>query len=129
MVADADLEDVLKKWEGLGYYARAKNFHASCKIVKTKFNLSVPRCYDDLVALPGIGPYIAGAVLSIAFNLPFAAVDSNTKRVLSRFYEIDLNEVRVYNNLHAAFSIYIPKARPGDFNQAIMDLGRMICTP
>ena len=128
MVADADLEDLLKKWEGLGYYARVRNFHSSCKIVKTKFNLSIPNRYDDLIALPGIGPYIAGAILSIAFNLPFAAIDGNAKRVFSRFYEIDLSRGKGNNSLYTAFSIHIPNARPGDFNQAIMDLGRIICT-
>ena len=127
-VARANLEYILKKWEGLGYYARARNFHSACKAVEDIFKGKIPENYQDFQSLPGVGPYIAGAVLSIAYNLPMPAVDCNAYRVISRIKSINLPFNSCKNEIAEFLSIHIPSDRPGDFNQAIMDVGREICT-
>jgi len=127
-VAKADSEKILKLWEGLGYYARARNFHSACKIVLNQFNGKIPANYQDFQSLPGVGPYVAAAVMSIAYNFPMPAIDSNVYRVISRIKSINLPFNRSRNHILEFLSGHISPERPGDFNQAIMDFGREICT-
>ena len=128
-VADADIDSLLKNWEGLGYYARVRNFHNASKVVIKQYPGSVPDNRKMLLSLPGIGEYIAGAIMSIAFNKPIAAVDANALRVFSRLYTID-GTLRVRTKeVSNILSDLICHHRPGDFNQAIMDLGREVCKP
>jgi len=130
-LAKADLAKVLKVWEGLGYYSRARNLHRASRIVSNDFHGKIPDQLKDLLALPGIGRYTAGAILSIAFDKPTPIVDGNVKRVLSRLFSIadppagGKSEARLW---YLSESL-IPKGEAGSFNQGLMDLGAMICTP
>ncbi len=128
-VAEANLGSLLKMWEGLGYYARVRNFHSACIVVMNRFAGRVPDNYQDFQTLPGVGPYIAGAVMSIAYNFPVPAVDGNAYRVVSRIKSINLPFNSCKNDLVEFLSNHISLYRPGDFNQAIMDVGRELCTP
>ena len=125
-LAGASVDDVLKQWEGLGYYSRARNLHRAAQMVRERHESAIPSSYDLLRELPGIGEYTAGAVASIAFNQPHAAVDGNVKRVLSRLLDLA-------NPTAGEFQTYaqqlVDRQRPGDFNQAMMELGATICTP
>ena len=127
-VASASVDEILKYWEGLGYYSRARNFHASCKEIDKKGG-SVPKGMEEFQSLKGVGPYIAAAVQSISFNEPVSVVDGNVNRVASRFnaYKIpaDKNKKAIKIFMDSILDI----DRPGDFNQAVMDLGRYICKP
>ena len=127
-VAVADLDIILKLWEGLGYYGRARNFHSACKLVQEKYRGVIPQDLISFGKLPGVGPYIAAAVLSIAFNIPIPAVDGNAVRVLSRINSIDLPYPKSKNIINSILINLIDPNDPGAFNQAIMDLGREICT-
>ena len=128
-VASADMDTILKQWEGLGYYARARNFHAACKIVESNYLGEIPNDIDQFSSLPGAGSYISGAVMSIAFNQPVPALDANAFRVVSRLQSVDKPFSKCKNEINEFLSDLICTQRPGDFNQAIMDLGRNICTP
>ncbi len=130
-LASASEQDVLNAWEGLGYYTRARNLHKAAKIVAGKFNGRLPRNLDDLRSLPGIGRYTVGAIASLAFKMDEPTLDGNIRRVFSRLF--DLEE---YADSPAGEKIlweltreYLPKGRAGDYNQALMDLGSMICLP
>ena len=130
-LAASDLQPVLKLWEGLGYYSRARNFHKAAKIVVEQYGGNVPDDRGAFIALPGVGDYIAAAVLSIAFDQPLAVVDGNVKRVLARLFEIDAPV-----NVSAAYKIFKGFANdlldvddPATFNQAVMELGAMVCKP
>jgi A/G-specific adenine glycosylase len=130
-LARADLQEVLKLWEGLGYYSRARNLHRAAGIVVARFKGSVPDDPSDFRSLPGVGDYIAAAVLSIAFDRVLPVVDGNVKRVLSRLLEIDFPVNR--GGSHKIFrepagELICPK-RPADYNQAIMELGALVCRP
>ncbi|MDY0311539.1 MAG: A/G-specific adenine glycosylase, partial [Desulfobacterales bacterium] len=130
-LAAADLQNVLKCWEGLGYYARARNFHRAAQILVRQLGGRVP---DDPVAfraLPGVGDYIAAAVLSIAFGRPLAVVDGNVKRVLARFLKIDApaNAPTAHKMFAPVAAQWLDSRDPGRFNQAVMELGALICTP
>ena len=129
--ADADLEMVLKMWEGLGYYARARNFHKSAGIVKRKFNGLVPDQLDTFKTLPGVGDYIGAAVQSIAFDHPYAVVDGNVKRVLARLFCIDIpvNHSSSHRTFQPLADSLLLKTHPGMFNQAMMELGALVCSP
>ena len=127
-VAKANIDKILKMWEGLGYYARARNFHLACKVVVHKFNGRVPSNYKDFQSLPGVGPYVAAAVMSIAYKFPVPAIDVNAYRVVSRITSINLPFNRCKNEIASFLSDHVSSDRPGDFNQAIMDIGREICT-
>jgi A/G-specific adenine glycosylase len=130
-LAKADLSKVLKLWEGLGYYSRARNFHRASQIVSNHFNGEIPDQLKDLLTLPGIGRYTAGAILSIAFNKPAPILDGNVRRVLSRLFAISGNPVRGKTEgllWHLSGSL-IPKGYASSFNQGLMDLGAMTCTP
>ena len=130
-LAAADVQDVLKLWEGLGYYARARNLHRAAGVVASRFGGKVPNDPDAFRSLPGVGDYISSAVLSIAFGRVLPVVDGNVKRVLARLLEMDTPVNR--NNAHKAFrepaSDLICPERPADFNQAIMEIGALVCRP
>jgi A/G-specific adenine glycosylase len=120
----APLRQVLRVWSGLGYYRRAANLKRSASELMRRHGGTMPRDYDNLRALPGIGDYTAGAILSIAFQKAYPAVDSNARRVLGRL----LNAAES-KQLRAAAEQLISKSNPGNFNQAIMELGATICLP
>lgn len=130
-LAGADRQKVLKIWEGLGYYSRARNMHDAAKTVSSKFHGRLPVTFTEIIELKGIGPYTASAILSIAFNRPYAVVDGNVVRVLSRYFGIT-DDVRLQNTKNQIQDIadeILDKVRPGDFNQALMELGATVCTP
>jgi A/G-specific adenine glycosylase len=130
-LAAAGLDDVLKAWEGLGYYARARNLHAAARQVMADHQGRLPESYSALRRLPGFGDYTAGAVASIAFGERVPAVDGNVKRVLARLYAItdDVTQGATGRRLRAIAAELVPPDRPGDFNQALMELGATLCTP
>lgn len=130
-LADADLNDVLKAWEGLGYYARARNLKQAAAVVLTEHQGCVPQNEDDFRALPGVGDYIGAAVLSIAFQKPFAVVDGNVKRVLARLLLIDepVNNAKGHKPFSAAADCLLARREPHLFNQAMMELGALVCRP
>lgn len=130
-LAYAPQEELLKMWEGLGYYSRARNLQAGVKEVVEKYDAVVPANRHDISKLKGIGPYTAGAILSIAYNKPEHAVDGNVMRVLSRVLHIkeDIALPKTRKVFEEAVDMLIDENYPGDFNQALMDLGAMICTP
>lgn len=128
-LAAAPLEEVLSAWAGLGYYARARNLHACAKAVVERHGGAFPADEAALLDLPGIGPYTAAAIAAIAFNLPAAPVDGNIERVVSRLYAIDIPLPKGKVEIRAHTAALVPPARPGDFAQALMDLGATICTP
>jgi A/G-specific adenine glycosylase len=128
-LAAAPLDDVLKAWAGLGYYARARNLHACAKDVVARFNGRFPETEAELRTLPGIGPYTAGAIAAIAFGKPHAAVDGNVERVISRICAIETPLPDSKPEIHARTQALVPQQRAGDFAQAMMDLGATICTP
>jgi len=128
-VVHASEEDVLKLWEGLGYYSRARNIKKSAVIIHSQFNGVIPGTTHELKKLPGIGDYIAGAIASIAFGLNEPALDANGIRVVSRLYDFHglVNKTRNKNILKEYLRGMIPDGMVGDFNQAVMDLGSMVC--
>lgn len=128
-LATAPLDDVLKAWAGLGYYARARNLHACAKDVVSRFGGRFPATEEALRSLPGIGPYTAGAIAAIAFGGRHAAVDGNVERVISRIYAIETPLPLSKPEIRAKAQALVPEQRAGDFAQAMMDLGATICTP
>ncbi len=127
----ADLQEVLKHWEGLGYYARARNLHKAAGIVWKEHGGAVPSDDKDFLRLPGVGEYIAAAVLSIAFGKPRAAVDGNVKRVLSRLFLIPeaVNDSAKHKKFKKQADTLLDVSRPAAYNQAVMELGALICVP
>jgi len=128
VLAAADEQTVLKLWEGLGYYSRARNLHAAARIVAGELGGVFPDSAEGLRKLPGIGPYAANAIASIAYGEPAPALDGNQARVLSRVLAWE-EVVRTPFDLLSPATALIDKARPGDYNQALMDLGSAVCTP
>jgi A/G-specific adenine glycosylase len=130
-LAHADIQEVLKKWEGLGYYARARNLHRAAKIITSVHGGNLPDDPKTLQRLPGIGDYIAAAVLSIAFGKPSAVVDGNVKRVIARLETLDapVNQPASHLMVKAIVQRLLDKNNPGTFNQALMELGALVCTP
>lgn len=130
-LAEAPEEEVLKAWEGLGYYSRARHLHAAARDVCDLYGGEVPDDPEAVAGLRGVGPYTAGAILSIAFNRPEPAVDGNVMRVLSRFFllEDDVAKPATRVKVENLVRRLLPEGRPGDFNQALMDLGATVCTP
>lgn len=128
-LSEAPLDDVLSAWAGLGYYARARNLHKCARMVVHDHGGVFPCDYKALLALPGIGPYTAGAIAAIAFDLPFAAVDGNVERVLSRYFAIVTPLPQAKAEIHKQADALLPQERSGDFAQAMMDLGAMVCSP
>jgi A/G-specific adenine glycosylase len=130
-LANSDIERVNQLWSGLGYYTRARNLHKGANMVVNELNGKLPNTVDGLLKIPGIGPYTAGAIASIAFNQPAAIADGNVFRVLSR-----LRAVYANSKSSAASKLFwkmaeelVDTKEPGDFNQAMMELGATVCTP
>lgn len=130
-LAKAEQQEVLRVWEGLGYYSRARHLHAASKLVVNEFDGKVPNNWEDINKLKGVGPYTAAAVLSIAFQKKHAVMDGNVIRVLSRYFGIEDNvrTTKTKNVIQDYADELIPEKRPGDFNQALMELGATVCTP
>src|SRR5512137_2692101 len=130
-LAGADLGDVLKRWEGLGYYARARNLHRAAGMLAAGSGGRIPDRWDDFRALPGVGDYISAAVLSIAFDRPHAVVDGNVKRVLARLLAMaaPTNQTASHKIFQAEADRLLDRRHPGDFNQALMELGALVCAP
>lgn len=125
-LAEAPLDDVLKQWEGLGYYSRARNFHTAVQAVVHKMDGKMPCTVAELLELPGIGRYTAGAIASLAFNQHAAVLDGNVKRVLARLYALG---EPADDELWALAEALLPQGRAGAFNEAMMELGATVCTP
>ncbi len=130
-LAEADEDTVLHAWQGLGYYSRARNLHKAAKRIVEEFDGQVPKEHKDLLSLPGIGEYTAGAIASMAFGQTIPSVDGNLLRVLARIYAMDDDIMQGLTRKKFTFLAeeVIPKDRPGDFNEAMMDLGAEICIP
>ncbi|MCH2181283.1 MAG: A/G-specific adenine glycosylase [Mariniblastus sp.] len=130
-LAQADVEDVLKQWEGLGYYRRARQMHAAARVIMETHKGRFPRDYQAVLQLPGIGRYTAGAILSIADDLPLPILEGNTIRLFSRLLLLhsDPRSSRNQKWLWEFAETLLPSQRTGDFNQALMELGALICTP
>ncbi|MEO8765068.1 MAG: A/G-specific adenine glycosylase [Ginsengibacter sp.] len=130
-LARAPEKEVYKLWEGLGYYSRCSNIMATAKLISEEFEGKFPQTYDQILSLKGIGQYTASAIASFAFNLPYAVVDGNVFRVLSRFFGIQVAvDITEGKNLFGALAReLIDLKNPGSYNQAIMDFGAVICKP
>jgi A/G-specific adenine glycosylase len=129
-LAEADLDEVLKVWEGLGYYARARNLHRAARRVLEDHGGQLPAYRDALLALPGIGPYTVGAILSLAFRQDAAVLDGNVRRVLSRLFAVDgdLRSAATRKRLWNLAEALLPPGQAGPFNEGLMDLGATVCT-
>ncbi len=130
-LAAAPEDEVMKLWEGLGYYSRARSLHAAAKYISGPLQGVFPDSYNTLLALPGVGPYTAAAIASFAFGLPYAVVDGNVLRVLARFFGVDLpvDETAGKQALTILADAALDRLRPAEYNQAIMDFGATVCTP
>ena len=130
-LAEADEQDVLKAWEGLGYYSRARNLHSAVQEVKEKYDGKVPTDRKELSELKGIGPYTLGAIMSIAYDKPEPAVDGNVMRVLSRVFQIDedIAKAKTKRTFENITRNIISEEDPSSFNQGLMELGALICRP
>ena len=130
-LAESSESDVLKAWEGLGYYSRARNLWNGAKQVMEEYGGVIPAEPEKLRKICGIGPYSAGAIASIAYDVPVPAVDGNVVRVVSRLYGIrtDVQERTTRSRIEELAASLVPAERPGDYNQAVMDLGATVCVP
>jgi len=128
-LAAASLDDVLRTWAGLGYYARARNLHACAREVVARHGASFPANHDALRALPGIGDYTAAAVAAIAFDAPAVPVDGNVERVVARLFAVEYGLPVAKPEIKRLAASLLPPRRAGDFAQALMDLGAAICSP
>ena len=128
-LAAAPREDVMREWAGLGYYARARNLHACAGVVAGQLGGAFPDTMDGLRALPGVGDYTANAILAAAFDKPASVVDGNVERVLTRFYRIETAMPKAKPEIRRRAAELADPDRPGDYAQAIMDLGATVCTP
>ena len=128
-LAEADQEDVLRQWAGLGYYSRARNLHACAQNIAFEHQGAFPAHEVDLAKLPGIGPYTAAAISSIAFGCRAVVVDGNVERVISRIFALEEPLPKVKKTIREKAETLTPEKRAGDYAQAMMDLGATICTP
>lgn len=130
-LANASEEEVLKLWQGLGYYSRARNLHYTAKYISFHLHNKFPKNYKELLTLKGVGDYTASAIASICYNLPHAVVDGNVYRVLSRYFGIEtpINSTEGIKQFKILAQEVIDKSQPGVYNQAIMDFGALQCTP
>ena len=128
LLATAKIDDVLKCWEGLGYYSRAHNLHNTAKVIIKKYNGRLPNNYSDLIKLKGIGDYTASAILSIAFKMPQPVFDGNIRRVFSRLFILK-EDSKIIIKAKKEMLKYMQSCDPSDINQAMMDFGRLICSP
>lgn len=129
-LAKASIDEVLHHWSGLGYYARARNLHRAAHVIQNQFNGQFPRTIAELEQLPGIGRSTAGAILSLAENIPAAILDGNVKRVLARCFSVlgSPSKTETAKQLWQLAEKYTPNHRCRDYNQAMMDIGALICT-
>lgn len=130
-LANAQEQDILNDWQGLGYYSRARNLHFSAQLIRDTYNGAFPSTYSEIIKLKGVGTYTASAIASFAFNEPKAVVDGNVYRLLSRVFDIDTAidstaGVKIFQELADSL---IDKGNPANHNQAIMEVGSLICTP
>jgi len=132
-LASASEQSILKAWEGLGYYSRARNIIKSTTLLIEKHNGQMPQDYDQLLALPGVGPYAAGAIMSIAFDRPCPVIDANVERLFARIGDIDkpMKDKAVYKSLQNMLGAIVKREglSPRDFNQGLMEFGALVCTP
>lgn len=130
-LADAKEDELLKAWEGLGYYSRARSLQKAAKIIVQEYGGSLPASVEGLKSLPGIGDYTSGAIASIAFGIPAAAVDGNVERVLCRYYAIEdeVGTPAVRRHIFDLAQALVAKERPGAFANAMMEMGATLCTP
>lgn len=130
-LANAPEDDVLKLWQGLGYYSRARNLHKTAKQISEQYNGTFPSHYSDIINLKGIGPYTAAAIASIAFSLPYPTIDGNVYRVLSRYFGIDtpIDSTEGKKQFQALAEELIDSRDPGMHNQALMEFGALQCVP
>lgn len=130
-LAAAPLSDVLKLWEGLGYYSRARNLQRAAQVVTEEYNGVFPQSVEGLQALPGVGRYTAGAIASIAFGIRAPVLDGNVIRVFARLLDMDADVTlpATKATLWKQAEDWLPETRPGDYNQALMELGRVVCKP
>lgn len=130
-LATASEDEVLKVWEGLGYYSRAKNLMKGAAYICENYNGDLPSDPDLLIRIPGIGPYMTGAISSLAFGKAVPAVDGNVIRIYCRLYSLPLiaSEGATFKEIYKRAGNDIPEENPGDFNEALMDLGATVCTP
>jgi len=128
-LAKVQNKKLLKLWEGLGYYSRAKNIKKTAKVITKRFKGKIPNDYEDLLSLPGIGNYTANAILAIAFNKPFIPLDGNIERVLKRYLYLKKDKDIEKDNLIKKKSIFGVSSRSSDYAQALMELGALICKP
>ncbi|MEZ6191711.1 MAG: A/G-specific adenine glycosylase [Phycisphaerales bacterium] len=129
-LAAADEQAVLRLWQGLGYYRRARNLHAAAKAIQQEHGGKVPDTIEALLKLPGVGRYTAGAIASIAYGRPAPILDGNVARVLARLFLIEqpVDAPKTRNTLWQLAEQLVPDKRAGDFNQAVMELGALVCT-
>lgn len=130
-LAEAEEQEVLSLWQGLGYYSRARNLYATAKIVTEKYNGLFPSTYSEILKLKGIGPYTAAAIASFAFKLPHPVIDGNVQRVISRVFNIEapIDTSTGKREIETALNAVFDEEQPDLFNQAIMELGALVCTP
>lgn len=130
-LAEVEEDQLMKLWQGLGYYRRVKNMQVAAKQIMEDFGGVLPRTKKELMSLKGIGDYTAGAIASIAYGEVAGAVDGNILRIFARLFGVkeNLRNAKVRKHLGELYEPYISQKRPGDFNQALMDLGRKVCTP
>jgi A/G-specific adenine glycosylase len=128
-LASADLQQVLKAWEGLGYYSRARNLHRAAQKIVQEYGGVFPTQLEEVLALPGIGLTTAGGILSAAFNQPVAILDGNVKRVLARLVALPVPPAKAMKQLWQISEALLDREHPREFNQALMDLGATVCTP
>ena len=128
-LASADLQQVLKVWEGLGYYSRARNLHRAAQKIVQEYGGVFPTQLEEVLALPGIGLTTAGGILSAAFNQPVAILDGNVKRVLARLVALPVPPAKATKQLWQISEALLDREHPRQFNQALMDLGATVCTP
>lgn len=130
-LANAPEDDVMKAWEGLGYYSRARNLHFSAKMIRDQYSGQFPSTYKEILALKGVGPYSAAAISSFAYDLPYAAVDGNVTRVIARLYGItdgvDLTSTK--KHVQQLADLLLKEQVPKKHNQAMIDFGALVCTP
>ena len=130
-LADAPEDEVMKLWEGLGYYSRARNLHRAARFVRERLGGRLPETVEGLQALPGVGPYTARAVASIAFGRDVCVIDANVERVASRLYDIDapVKSRQARAQIEERMAALLPPGRARDFNQAVMEFGSLVCSP
>ncbi len=130
-LAEASEDEVLKHWQGLGYYSRARNLHAAAKQISTDRQGNIPDTYEGLRAMKGVGDYTAADIAALAYGLPHAAIDGNGYRVLSRVFGIDtpIDSTRGKKEFAQLGAELVSQSKPGEFNQGLMDLGATVCTP